>query len=134
MTASLFIFDFILIKTQKFTVDNSMTNSKKSSNDCKFFAVLLFTVYLHMGQLDGLGVNQLLELLLLGDQKVVLMSVSLGRDSVVAWTVGGHSYYSETVQMYRGQHSVHQPQGRGSWRGRWRPGWPGRRRSGQGWC
>ena len=38
--------------------------------------------------LDGLGVNQLLELLLLSDQEVVLMSVSLGRDSVVSWTVG----------------------------------------------
>ena len=38
--------------------------------------------------LDGLGVNQLLELLLLGDQEVVLMSGSLGRDGVVAWTVG----------------------------------------------
>ena len=33
--------------------------------------------------LDGLGVNQLLELLLLGDQEMVLVSVSLGRDSVV---------------------------------------------------
>ena len=33
--------------------------------------------------LDGLSVNQLLELLLLGDQEMVLVSVSLGRDSVV---------------------------------------------------
>ena len=33
--------------------------------------------------LDGLGVNQLLELLLLSDQKVILMGGSLGRDGVV---------------------------------------------------
>ena len=36
--------------------------------------------------LDGLGVNQLLELLLLGDQEVVLMGGSLGRDGVIPWT------------------------------------------------
>ena len=35
--------------------------------------------------LDGLGVDQLLELLLLSDQKMVLMSGSLGRNSVVSW-------------------------------------------------
>ena len=34
--------------------------------------------------LDGLGVDQLLELLLLSDEKMVLMSGSLGRHSVVA--------------------------------------------------
>ena len=33
--------------------------------------------------LDGLGVNQLLELLLLSDQKVILMGGSLVRDGVV---------------------------------------------------
>ena len=36
--------------------------------------------------LDGLGVNQLLELLLLSDQEVILMGGSLGRDGVVPWT------------------------------------------------
>ena len=36
--------------------------------------------------LDGLGVNQLLELLLLSDQKVILMGGSLGGDGVVPWT------------------------------------------------
>ena len=35
--------------------------------------------------LDGLGVDQLLELVLLSDQKMVLMSGSLGRNSVVSW-------------------------------------------------
>ena len=34
--------------------------------------------------LDGLGVDQLLELLLLSDEKMILMSGSLGRHSVVA--------------------------------------------------
>merc|ERR1719213_301579 len=37
--------------------------------------------------LDGLGVDQLLQLLLLGDQEVVLVSISLGGDGVVP---GGH--------------------------------------------
>ena len=37
--------------------------------------------------LDGLGVDQLLELLLLSDEKMVLVSRSLGRHGVVA---GGH--------------------------------------------
>ena len=36
--------------------------------------------------LDGLGINQLLELLLLSDQEVVLMGGSLGRDGVIPWT------------------------------------------------
>ena len=36
--------------------------------------------------LDGLGVNQLLELLLLSDQEVILMGGSLGGDGVVPWT------------------------------------------------
>ena len=35
---------------------------------------------------DGLSVNQLLELLLLSDQKMVLMSGSLSRNSVVTWS------------------------------------------------
>ena len=40
--------------------------------------------------LDGLGINELLELLLLSDQEVVLMSVSLGGHSVVSWDNGDH--------------------------------------------
>ena len=82
--------------------------------------------------LDGLGVNQLLELLLLSDKEVILMGVSLGRDGVVSWTE--ILLRLRHLGSYRGQHSVHQQQEQGSWRGQWQPGWPGGRRSGQGWC
>ena len=54
--------------------------------------------------LDGLGVNQLLELLLLGDQQVVLVGVSLGGDSVEAWTRGQEHDEGNTSCKVTGGH------------------------------
>ena len=49
--------------------------------------------------LDSLGINQLLELLLLSDQEMVLMSVSLGRDSVVSWAVGSGLLFRDSSNV-----------------------------------
>ena len=44
-----------------------------------------FNLLLLSSDLDSLGINKLLELLLLGNQEVILMGISLSWDSVQSW-------------------------------------------------